>query len=425
MRHTIYRRAIAILVVLLVFAQMGQVALSYHRKQQEAAAAGQETERKKLTLWYTDEKLNAYLVEAAAAFEEEYGAEVTLQLVTAVDYIEHINTASISDLGGPDLFITSSELLGKARLAGLTVENDSFTAGELKKDFPQKAIDAATCGGKLMAYPFYFETCFLLYNTNYVDSAPDTIDEILDYADNYEATEETQNVENIFKWNVADIFSNFFFISNYVNLGGETGDDPAQVQLDAQEVKDCLAYYQSLNAFFAIDADEVTTDSVLQEFIDGKTVYTIAKTDAIAKLDAAVAEQGGEGFYGIAEVPDLTGDLATKGLSVTNSVVVNAYSKERELSKEFARYLTCERVQDLYPMSDKMPVCLNVDYENSQMPVLLDQYENSVEVPKLTDLSNYWIEMEIAFANIWKGNDVNTEVDAVTQKVMQHLQTQE
>ena len=39
MRHTIYRRAIAILVVLLVFAQMGQVALSYHRKQQEAAAA--------------------------------------------------------------------------------------------------------------------------------------------------------------------------------------------------------------------------------------------------------------------------------------------------------------------------------------------------------------------------------------------------
>ena len=76
-------------------------------------------------------------------------------------------------------------------------------------------------------------------------------------------------------------------------------------------------------------------------------------------------------------------------------------------------------------MSDKMPVCLNVDYENSQMPVLLDQYENSVEVPKLTDLSNYWIEMEIAFANIWKGNDVNTEVDAVTQKVMQQLQTQE
>ena len=59
------------------------------------------------------------------------------------------------------------------------------------------------------------------------------------------------------------------------------------------------------------------------------------------------------------------------------------------------------------------------------MSVLLDQYENSVEVPKLTDLSNYWIEMEIAFANIWKGNDVNTEVDSVTRKIMSQLQATE
>ena len=421
MRHTIYRRAIAILVVLLVFAQMGQVAFSYHQKQKEAAEAGQDMEQKALTLWYTDEKLNSYLVQTAADYKKQTGVDVTLQLVTAVDYIEHINTASISDLGGPDLFVVSSELLEKARLAGLTVENDSFTEQELSKDFPAKAIDAVTCGGKLMAYPFYFETCFLLYNKNYADSAPSTIDEILDYADNYEATDATEKVENIFKWNVADIFSNFFFISNYVNLGGETGDDPTQVSLDAQEVKDCLAYYQSLNAFFAIDADEVTTDNVLQEFIDGKTVYTIAKTDAIAQIDAAADSY----FYGIAEVPNLTDELSTKGLSVTNSVVVNAYSKERDTAKEFARFLTYDKADELYAMSNKMPVRLGVSYENPEMSVLLDQYENSVEVPKLTDLSNYWIEMEIAFANIWKGNDVNTEVDSVTRKIMSQLQATE
>lgn len=76
-------------------------------------------------------------------------------------------------------------------------------------------------------------------------------------------------------------------------------------------------------------------------------------------------------------------------------------------------------------MSNKMPVRLGVSYENPEMSVLLDQYENSVEVPKLTDLSNYWIEMEIAFANIWKGNDVNTEVDSVTRKIMSQLQATE
>ena len=232
-----------------------------------------------------------------------------------------------------------------------------------------------------------------------------------------------------------------------MNLGGETGDNPEEVQLDAQEVKDCLAYYQSLNAFFAIDADEVTTDNVLQEFIDGKTVYTIAKTDAIAQIDAAVAAQAeadsadaenaedGEAaeditaaddgyFYGIAEVPNLTDELSTKGVSVTNSVVVNAYSKERDTAKEFAKFVTYDKAADLYTMSEKMPARLGVDYENPEMSVLIDQYENSVEVPKLTDLSNYWIEMEIAFANIWKGNDVDAEVDSVTAKIMQQLGTE-
>ena len=431
MRHKIYRRAAAIFVVLLVFAQMVQVSWSYHEEQRQAALTGQEAEPEKLTLWYTDEKLNPYLVEAAEEFEQQNHVEITLQLVTAVDYIEHINTASISDLGGPDLFITSSELLEKARLAGLTVENDSFTERELEDAFPQQALNAASCGGRLMAYPFYFETCCLLYNKNYVDAAPVTIDDILAYADSYEGGDETADVENIFKWNVADIFSNFFFIANYVNLGGPTGDDPSQVQLSADEITACLQYYQSLNAFFAIDAEEVTTENVLQEFIDGKTVYTIAKTDAIAAIDKALAAEeetvsgDGDRFYGIAQVPDLTAELATKGLSVTNSVVVNAYSAQRELAKSFARYLTFEKAEDLYGMTDKMPVRLGVEYENPEMGVLLEQYENSVEVPKLTDLSNYWMEMEIAFANIWQGSDAAAEADAVAQEMLQQLETQE
>ena len=431
MRHKIYRRAAAIFVVLLVFAQMVQVSWSYHEEQRQAALTGQEAEPEKLTLWYTDEKLNPYLVEAAEEFEQQNHVEITLQLVTAVDYIEHINTASISDLGGPDLFITSSELLEKARLAGLTVENDSFTERELEDAFPQQALNAASCGGRLMAYPFYFETCCLLYNKNYVDAAPVTIDDILAYARSYEGGDETADVENIFKWNVADIFSNFFFIANNVNLGGPTGDDPSQVQLSADEITACLQYYQSLNAFFAIDAEEVTTENVLQEFIDGKTVYTIAKTDAIAAIDKALAAEeetvsgDGDRFYGIAQVPDLTAELATKGLSVTNSVVVNAYSAQRELAKSFARYLTFEKAEDLYGLTDKMPVRLGVEYENPEMGVLLEQYENSVEVPKLTDLSNYWMEMEIAFANIWQGSDAAAEADAVAQEMLQQLETQE
>lgn len=451
MRQTIYRRVLACLVVVLVFAQVFQMARGAH---QELLQAEEEVPVKEaLTLWYTDEKLNEYLVEVSSRFEEEKGVDITLQLVTAVDYIELINRASISESGGPDLYITSSELLEKARLAGLAAENDSYMNRELKSMFPQKALDAATCGGKLVAYPFYFETCFLLYNRNYTDQAPANIDEILAFSDNFEASGTLEKVENIFKWNVSDIFYDFFFIANYVNLGGPTGDDPEQVSLAAEEVVECLTYYQSLNEFFAIDAEAVTTESVLQEFIDGKTIYTIAKTDAIARLDEAIAngevaeipveeESAGESeaavesleevpeepemeenlpFYGIAQVPDLTESLASKGLSVTNSVVVNAYSRNRDRAKEFAKYITYDKVDSLYELAHKMPVKKNVAYENSQMQVLIDQYENSVEVPKITELSNYWLSMELTFANIWKGNDVQTEITSVSQRIQEQL----
>lgn len=55
-----------------------------------------------------------------------------------------------------------------------------------------------------MAYPFYVETSVLLYNRYYADEAPATIDAILDYSENYEASEVTAKVENMFEWNVAD-----------------------------------------------------------------------------------------------------------------------------------------------------------------------------------------------------------------------------
>ena len=154
---------------------------------------------------------------------------------------------------------------------------------------------------------------------------------------------------------------------------------------------------------------------------DGKTVYTIVKTDAIAQIDAAADSY----FYGIAEVPNLTDELSTKGLSVTNSVVSQRLFQERDTAKEFARFLTHDKADELYAMSNKMPVRLGVSYEKSEMSVLLDQYENSVEVPKLTDLSNYWIEMEIAFANIWKGNDVNRRSGFRNPKIMSQLQATE
>lgn len=429
------QRIIAVLIVVLILGQMLTVGISrYNSARDHVQSTGEDVS---LTIWYTDAKLNDFMLEAAEDYEQETGIEVNVQLISAVDYIETISEATLVEENGPDLFVAGSDLLQKALYAGLVDDQVAYSEAE-SDNIPQKAFDAATCDGKLIGYPFYFESCFLLYNQYYAEDWPGTIDEILEYADNFESTGTTEKVQSIFKWDVSDIFYNYFFVGNYVGLGGTYGDDKSQLSLSEGKAIECLEYYQSLNEFFAIDEETVHSEDVLQEFIDGKIVFTIAKTDAIARIEQAIAEgkvpeyqleterdeEGNEipareieRFYGVGDIPNLSDELITRGLSVTNSIVVNNYSKNRTYANDFAHYLSYERAGELYEKTGKVSVCKSVTAGDKDWERIMVQYAGSVEIPKIIEMSNYWILMEIAFANIWNGADIVSEISNVVSQM--------
>ena len=433
------QRIIAVLIVLLILGQMLTVGISrYNSLRDRVENTGEAVE---LTIWYTDAKLNTFMLEAAEEYKEKTGITVNAQLISAVDYIETISDATFIKENGPDLFVAGSDLLQKALYAGLVDDHVSYSEAE-KDNIPQKAFDAATCDGKLVGYPFYFESCFLLYNQYYAEDWPRSVDQILEYADAFEATSTTEKVQSIFKWDVSDIFYNYFFIGNYVGLGGINGDDKAQLSLSEGNVIKSLEYYQSLNEFFAIDEETVHNEDVIQEFIDGKIVFTIAKTDAIARLDQAIAEgkvpeykleatrdeEGNEipprevdCFYGVGDIPNLSEELITRGLSVTNSIVVNNYSANRAYANDFAHYVSYERADQLYEQTGKVSVCKSVTAGDANWERIMVQYAGSVEIPKIIEMSNYWILMEIAFANIWNGADIMTEIGNVVSQMNMQL----
>lgn len=432
---SIGQRIIAALIVVLILGQMLTVGISRYRNtniQPQISTEGVE-----LTIWYTDAKLNEFMLEAAEEYKADTGIVVNAQLISAVDYIEKISDATFIEENGPDLFVAGSDLLQKALYAGIVDDQVTYYEGE-RENIPEKAFHAATCNGKLIGYPFYFESCFLLYNKYYTEDWPRNVEQILEYADSFETSAVTEKVQNIFKWDVSDIFYNYFFIGDYVQLGGPYGDDKSQLQLSEGNVIECLKYYQSLNEFFAIDEETVHSEDVIQEFIDGKIVFTIAKTDAIARLDKAIAdgaipeyqvetvtdEAGNEvsakevdSFYGVGDIPNLNEELHTRGLSVTNSVVVNSYSPYRVYANDFAHYLSYEKAESLYEKTGKVSVCKNVIEGNENWERIMAQYDGSVEIPKIIEMSNYWILMEIAFANIWNGADIETEIEEVVQQV--------
>ncbi|MBQ7679761.1 MAG: extracellular solute-binding protein [Butyrivibrio sp.] len=251
---------------------------------------------------------------------------------------------------------------------------------------------------------------------------PSTIADILTFADKYNAPEA---VEAVFKWDVTDLFYNYFFVGGYMSLGGAAGDDPAQIDIYNESTLDCMNVYQQLNQFFAIDADDVSYDEVMEDFIEGKIVFTLATTDAIARLERAREEGRCDFDYGVAPMPGLTPGYHTRTMSVTEALVINGYSENAAEANAFARFLAGEQTDSLYRMAGKLLAHQGVSYANEGITSFLYVYENSVPLTKLLELSNFWVQLEIAFEEIWDGADVNQTMRTLTEAALRQVTGEE
>ena len=427
---------------------------------------------KTLHIWYADEALTDYLSSVAVKFNEEYGIRVIPVLQTGLEYLEKINAASLSSEATPDLFIASNDNMEKAYLAGLATEISNPDNVVSLQNFPESAIHAVTYQKKLMGYPLYFETSALLYNRTYfedlakeelragktdqaardgMDEAeetgemaevsteevlisdeeltaqarervpsmiPTTFDELLEFAYNYNAPD---NVEAVFKWDVSDIFFNYFFVGNYMDMGGISGDNTDSIDVYNMDAIKALQAYQDLGQYFAIEADEVAYETVIQDFMAGKVVMTTATTDVVKRLETAKAEGEFVYDYGMAKIPNLSEEMVTKSLSVTGTIFINGYSPLREEANTFAAYLVKEHTDELYSMSGKVTANRNTVHENENISVFMQEYEDSIPMPKMMSTSNFWVEMEIVFDRIWNGARVSDELKALSERLKSQI----
>ena len=420
-------------------------------------------------IWYTDSALTDYINSKAVAYNEgSRRIRIEPSLVSGLEYLESINQASLANENYPDIFVVTNDSLEKAYLAGLAseIENGSIIIND--EDYPTAAVNAVTYDGKIIAYPFYFETSTLLYNKTYLEEEalsriqaeldaaegekaqaeadasdaastesseeiaeseitqaqidaqvksmlPEKLSDILSFADSYNPPEA---VEAVFKWDVNDIFYNYFFVGGYINIGGAAGDDASQIDIYNADAIRCMNIYQQMNQFFAIDSESVTYDSVMEDFIDGKIVFTVATTDAIAKIEAAQAAGETEYEFGAYKMPSLTEDYKTRTMSVTNCLVINGFSEHQAEANLFAKYLCNDYSDDLYSKSGKVAARYNVVHENSELDTFLEVYATSVPLPKMLVTSDFWVQMEIAFTKIWDGEDPNATLKAVSEQIM-------
>lgn len=429
--------------------------------------------------WYSDEALSGYINAAAVSFGEQNKVRVIPVLTSDSEYLEAVNQETLHSAQIPDIYLLSSDSLEKAYLAGLATKVPD-TEGICDTDhFSQAALAAVTYDDKIIGYPVYFDTSALVYNEDYLrtwatqqaekelsgssdndepvgegeeiieeDSFPEdqttdqvtadeaavnalaeqyfakvlpsTVDDLLNIADTFDAPE---GVEGVMKWDVNNIFYNYWIVGNYMIVGGDPGDDRNDININNPETIQCLEVYKALNQFFFIESDTVTYDSVIQDFIDGKTMFTIGTTDVVKRLEDAKADGSLTFNYGIARMPDVSAELQSRSLSVTGAAVINGYSEHKELADRFAAYLSEEYADGLYERSGKMPASIHAaeNADNGALTIFADEYADSVSLPKMLETGNFWMQLEVLFSKVWNGEDVTTLVQQLADNMSQQL----
>ncbi len=421
-------------------------------------------QKETIHFWYYDEALTNFLNSAAVAFGEREGVRVLPELVSENEYLEAINRASLDSGQMPDAYIISHNSLEKAYLAGLAARIQDAAGICNEQNFPAAALSAVTYQEKLVGYPLFFETSALVYNRTYLEewaaqsamkdllnagetednpgeqsegipideellevkteeyfrnALPDTMDDILRIADTFDLP---MGVEGIMKWDVSDILYNYWFVGNYMIVGGDAGDDPEHIDINNPETIQCLDVYNYLNQFFYIESDKVNYDSVIQDFCDGKIVFTIATTDVVKKLADAEAEARFGFGYGIAPMPDVSEELEGRSMSVTNVVAINGYSQHKALANRFAAYLTDECADVLYSRTGRVSANLKADADNYDLQVFKKEYADSVPLPKMMETANFWLQLEALFSKVWNGADATELVEELEETIAIQVQ---
>lgn len=462
------KRLLAVLAVICMLAAVVYVGASGMEIREDVESQPFFNNKETIYFWYSDEAMTDYISSAAVAFGQDRDVRVIPVLASDSEYLEAINDASLHGSQIPDVYIISNDSLEKAYLAGLASRIVDEKGVCTLTHFPQTAISAVTYKDKLIAYPYFYETSAFLYNKTYLEAwtaeqlaaqtegtgvveipddvpdaedpvddeeyagedvlvvtpeqlaagIPSNMDEVLAFADNYEAPE---NVEAVLRWDVSDIFYNYYFVGGYMVVGGESGDDENNINIYNEETKACLQVYQKLNQFFFIESDTVTYESVVQDFIEGKIVFTVATTDVLAKLEAAKADGTFPYEYGIAMIPQPSAQLRGRSLSVTNCVAVNGYSEHRQLANEFAAYLTGSYYADLYERTGKVSANLSANQDNEYLKTFMEEYKNADSLPKMMETSNFWIRLEILFSRVWDGGDIDTLLRELSDQILSQV----
>ncbi len=346
------------------------------------SADGQEA----ITFWYTDADDRAFFETCADDFLNKTGIAVNLEEQPSLNYFSEIYEAVKNDTDMPDAYLLEADELEKAYLCQLTeplqAENE-YT----QRVLPQ-ALDAGMKNGKLYGYPLYGNTVIFAYRTDYFETPPKSVQEMLDYSVEHEPGE---GVEKLLEWNLADGFYNYPFFGAAVDFKqDEAGTMTVTYQEETKAA--CTDFFANLTAVIALDENTIGRKSVVDDFQNGKTVAVFADSDDIGKLTGASMQIG--------TLPALKEDLPMVPAAKTTLLCVNGMSEEKERAAEFAEFVVTQEMGHLTKLTDHVPMSEAL-LSSEEQSVAYRQYEQAKAKPDALNATDFWVKFQNEALQIW------------------------
>lgn len=407
-----FRRLIAVAVMLVctsIFMWSAYGYISEERSKEKVDLTDIATDTgSDILIWYIGDEAQPYLEDVAATYRS--GVGIDFEQKSSLEFFENMDKLNRADEKAPDLYIIDSELLEKACYAGLAKEN-AYEEIYTTENYSKTALASATYKDTLVAYPLYFQTAFLAYNKDYVQTVPDTFDDILAYAESSEIAN-YPGLENVLKWDVKNLLYNYGFVGGYLNIGGVNGDDASVVELSTENLISTLTYYQSLSQYFSIDINTVDDKVIVDEFVAGKTAFILTGNEGLATLNNS------EINYGISTYPNISDTLLTTSMSATKVAVVNPYSKNVEVAEDIAKYMSYDYTEKIFETTGTLIGTRELEeYKTKGVKEVMKQYAASESLPKLMDRLDLYIHLGNTLNNIWTGSDVTSSLTAFEQTI--------
>jgi len=362
--------------------------------------------------------------QVAAAYGEELGVDITVELVPGENLQNNFVTAAQGS-NPPDVVCGAHDWIGNLVQNG-TIDPIQLT-DEARKAFQPKAVQAVTYNGQVYGIPFTMNNIVLFRNTALAPEAPETIEELVAVGQELVAAGQ---VSEVLAYPVSNVGNPYFIQPLYTSGGGyvfgeepDGGFDPADLGVGGP---DSIAAYEKIGALgergLGVLKRSIGGDNALSLFLEGETAFLVEGPWQLPPLGESDID------FDVSPVPGFADGGTASPFITVDACYVASGGENKTLAQEFVANFWGEAdVQEAYfEGAQAVPASVEVlDRIRADNPRVAQAAEAGAEygqiMPSIPEMAAIWAPLGQAEAAVVAGDNPASTLTAAGDAIQQAI----